>query len=114
MRKTNIWAWALPLALALAGFLSATPAFSAQSQNQMPSAQSPQSQQQAKTYLGEIVKTQSGKYGLLTDKRSGKGYFLDDQDEAKKFDQQTVLVTGTVDPQTNMLHVSNIKPAPHQ
>ena len=102
------------LALAAVGFVPLAPAFSAQAQNQMPSAQSQQRQEQSRTYLGEIVKTQSGKYGLLTDKKSGKGYFLDDQDDAKKFDQQTVLVTGTVDPQTNTLHVNNIKPAPHQ
>ena len=114
MRKTNIGAWAATLALAAVGFMPLAPAFSAQAQNQMPSAQQQQNQPQTRTYLGEIVKTQSGKYGLLTDKKSGKGYFLDNQEDAKKFDQQTVLVTGTIDPQTNTLHVNNIKPAPHQ
>jgi len=64
-----------------------------------------------KTYIGKIVKTKTGKYALLTDPKNGKGYFLDDQADAKKYDQKDVYVTAQLDPQTSTLHVLAIKPA---
>lgn len=112
MKRTNIYVWALAIALA-AACVPLAPAFSAQSQNQTPSVQQQRPQKKARTYLGEIVKTQSGRYGLLTDKKHGRGYLLDDQADAKKYARQNVLVTGIVNPQTKTLHVEKIKPAPH-
>lgn len=64
-----------------------------------------------RTFVGKIVKTKQGKYALLTDPKDGKGYFLDNQQEAKKFNQKEVDVTAKLDPQTSTLHIIAIKPA---
>lgn len=63
------------------------------------------------TYYGKIVKTKKGQYALLTDPKDGKGYFLSNQNEARKYNQQEVYVTAKLDPQTSTLHVITIKPA---
>ena len=121
MKQRNILSWAFTLALA-AGLISFSQAFGAQSQRQsnqqqQPSAQQQQpttqqpGQQQAQTYTGKIVKTKTGKYALLTDPQHGKGFFLDNQQEAQKFDQKDVKIVATLDPNTMVLHVINIKPA---
>lgn len=65
----------------------------------------------ARTFVGKIVKTKQGQYALLTDPKEGKGYFLDNQKEAKKYNQQEVYVTAQLDRQTSTLHVLSIKPA---
>lgn len=64
-----------------------------------------------RTFVGKIVKTKQGKYALLTNPKAGKGYFLDNQKEAKKFNQQEVYVTAQLNPQTSTLHIITIKPA---
>lgn len=100
---------ALALALCLAPL---APAFAAQNQNssaQQPAA--PQKQDAQRTYYGKITKLQNGKYALVIDAKASRGYFLDDQKEAKKYAEKQVLVTGTVDSQTKILHVAQIKPA---
>jgi hypothetical protein len=122
MKKRNIGAWFVTLVLA-AGLVSFSQAFGAQSQRQnpnqqqqpgaqeqQPSTQQP-SQSQPQTYTGKIVKTKTGKYALLTDPQHGKGFFLDNQSEAQKFDQKDVKIVATLDPNTMVLHVINIKPA---
>lgn len=93
------------------------PSLRAQSQSQPPAAQQqpnqPQGQQQpsqSKTYVGQVIQAKNGKFALLTDKTAGRGYFLDDQDKAKKFNGQNVKVTGTVDTQTKTLHIAQIEP----
>jgi hypothetical protein len=119
MKQRNILSWAFTLALA-AGLISFSQAFGAQSQSQSNQQQQPSAQQQqpstqqpgqkqAHTYSGKIVKTKAGKYALLTDPQNGKGFFLDNQEEAQKFDQKDVKVVATLDPHTMMLHVINIK-----
>ena len=65
----------------------------------------------ARTFVGKIVKTKAGQYALLTDPKNGKGYFLDDQKDAQKYNQQNVTITAQLDPQTSTLHVLAIKPA---
>lgn len=133
MKGTNIWSWVITLVLA-AGLVPATLAFGAQTQNpgmqqpphgtqQPPTAQQPPGAQQApsmrqqpgpgkaRTFVGKIVKTKQGQYALLTDPKEGKGYFLDNQKEAKKYNQQEVYVTAQLDRQTSTLHVLSIKPA---
>lgn len=87
------------------------PAFGARSQN--PGTQQKQSQAQTRTYYGTIVKLRQGKLALLTNPKDHKGYFLDDQKDAKKYVQEKVLVKGQVDAKTGMLHVLSIKPAAH-
>lgn len=123
MKQRNILSWVFTLALA-AGLVSFSQAFGAQTRNQYPNQrqQQPSAQQQtpttrqpaqkqAHTYTGKIVKTKTGKYALLTDPQHGKGFFLDNQKEAQKFDQKNVKVLATLDPNTMMLHVIDIKPA---
>lgn len=88
------------------------PAVAAQNQNssaQQPTAQQEQNAQ--KTYYGTIVKLQNGKFALMIDPKTQKGYFLDDQKHAEKYAEKKVLVTGTVDSKTSMLHVITMKPA---
>lgn len=124
MKKRNIASWVFTLVLA-AGLVSFSQAFGAQSQNHYPNQQPQQqpgaqqqepttqqpNQKQPHTYTGKIVKTKTGKYALLTDPQKGKGFFLDNQAEAKKYEQKDVQVVATLDPHTMVLHVINIKPA---
>lgn len=115
MKGRNIRSWVIALTLA-AGLIPFAPAFGAQNQNpstqqQPPSAQQAPTQKQARTYSGKIIKTKSGQYALLTDAKRGKGYYLDDQKDAKRYDQKNVQVVATLDPQTSTLHVLEIKPA---
>ncbi len=103
------------IALAVAAALTPlAPAFGAQNQktgNQEPAtAQQKQSQQKPRTYFGRVVKLQKGNYALMIDSTNKRGYYLDDQKDAMKYDQKQVLVTGTVDTQTSTLHVLTIKP----
>ena len=69
-----------------------------------PSAQSPDSQ----TFMGKISKA-GGTY-VLKDDVSKQSYTLDDQERAKKFEGQSVKVTGKLDAQTNTIQVAAIEP----
>src|SRR5271167_2639675 len=72
---------ALAFAVALAQFTSALRARSQTSQDpgaQQGGAQQPD-QQQAQTFVGQVVKAKNGQYALLVDKDAGKGFYLDDQ-----------------------------------
>lgn len=72
--------------------------------------QSPTSEQtEMKTYSGKISKN-NGKYVLedLTEKTS---YLLDDQKLAKKYEGKTVVVTGTLDSVSNIIHIQKIAAA---
>jgi len=101
-------AFALVLMAALCAF---TPGLAAQSSG---GAQQPSQQQQAenKTFTGKIQKLPSGQYALVTGQTpDGKlsGHFLDDQENAKKYEGKQVKVTGTFDTGSNMIHVTNIE-----
>jgi lipopolysaccharide export system protein LptA len=63
----------------------------------------------AKTFTGKIAQD-SGKF-ILRDDENKVTYQLDDQDKAKKFDGQEVKITGTLDPQSNTIHVMEIQSA---
>jgi hypothetical protein len=105
---------ALILAVALCAF---TPGLTAQTQSSSNAQQGQpqQNQQQDKTtFTGKIVKLQNGQYALVTGQTpEGKvaGHFLDDQDNAKKYQDKQVTVTGTFDTASNMIHVTNIQAA---
>ena len=102
---------ALVLAASLCAF---TPGLTAQTSSTAQQAQPQQTQQQAKTFTGKIVKLQNGQYALVTGQTpEGKvaGHFLDDQDDAKKYEDKQVTVTGTFDTASNMIHVTNIQAA---
>lgn len=63
-------------------------------------------QAQPTAYAGMVMKS-GGKYVLKTDMGTLK---LDDQVRAKKFNGKRVTVTGTMDKNTGMLHVTGISP----
>lgn len=100
---------ALILAAALCVF---TPGAFAQSTDNAPQQAPQQSQQQeSKTYSGKIMKLQNGKYALVTGQTAQgqlSGHFLDDQDDAKKYEGKEVKVTGTLDMASNTIHVTKI------
>ena len=110
MRQRILWLGLL-LVAAMAGLLTFTPAVRAQSQSQPPTSQQEPSQQKSRMFVGEVVKARNGQYALLTDKQKGTGFYLDDQDKAKQFENKDVKVEGTLDVATNTIHVSNIMPA---
>lgn len=66
-----------------------------------------QAQQPSQEFQGTIEKRQT-KY-VLEDKASGATYQLDNQDKAKEFVDKDVKVTGTLDPSTNTIEVSEIQ-----
>jgi hypothetical protein len=105
---------ALALVLATALFAS-TPGLAAQSGQEAPSpAQQQPDQQQSKTFQGKILKLQDGKYALVTGQTAQgqvSGHFLDDQDNAKKFEGKQVKVTGTLEVASNTIHVTKIEEA---
>lgn len=104
----------LSLALA-AGLLCLTPSLRAQTQPQTqpqsatPQADQGQSAQAAQTFTGTIAK--SGGKLVLKDMASKSEYQLDDQQKAQSFVGKNVKVTGTLDAQSNTIHVSDIQEA---
>ena len=104
------------VALILAATLSVfTPGLAAQSSDNGRQQEQPQqAQQESKTFTGKIQKLPSGQYALVTGQTpDGKmaGHFLDDQDNAKKYEGKQVKVTGTFDTASNTIHVTNIEEA---
>lgn len=96
----------LALGLAL-GSAQITPILFAQSQSPEPNTQ--QEQQKSQTFMGKIVKINSGQFALLTDEQAGKGVYLDDQEKAKQFEGKNVKVTGTLDVAKKIVHVTDIE-----
>jgi len=77
-------------------------------QPQSPSTQSPsQDAQQTQTFTGKLVKSKGAV--VLRDESSNTTYRLDNGEQAKQYLGKSVKVTGTLDPATNTLHVSNIE-----
>jgi hypothetical protein len=68
-----------------------------------------QGQQSAKSFEGKITK--AGDKLVLQDTSTQTAYQLDDQDKAKQFEGQSVKITATMDPTTNILHVVDITPS---
>jgi hypothetical protein len=104
-------------ALILAATVCASaPSLIAQSGSAPPPPQDQQQQAPAesKTFTGKIQKLPNGQFALVTGQTAdGKlsGHFLDDQENAKKYDGKDVKVTGTFDTASNTIHVTNIVPA---
>ena len=69
-------------------------------------AQMPSHSSQASTITGTIVRS-GDKYILQTKDKAV--YELDDQEEAKKYEGKQVKITGTLDLETSIIHVSNIE-----
>ena len=108
MKIRNLWATLLALGIVLASH-QLTPTLQAQSQSQAPNAQ--RDTQKSQTFFGKVIKAKNGQYALLTDEQAGKGAFLDDQEKAKQFEGKSVKVTGVLEADRALIHVSNIEPA---
>lgn len=79
-----------------------------------PPGQQPQAQPTSQTFTGKIIKLTTGKFALLTGQTpDGKpaGHFLDDQENAQKYEGKQVTVTGMFDEASNTIHVTNIQAA---
>jgi Protein of unknown function (DUF5818) len=61
-----------------------------------------------RTLPGKISR-KAGKFIFKEDRR-GIIYSLDDQKKARNFSGRAVLITGTIDPKANLLHVRKIEP----
>ena len=66
-----------------------------------------QTKQPVQEFQGTIEK--SGTKYILEDKASGARYQIDKQDKARQFVGKDVKITGTLDPSTNTIEVSEIK-----
>jgi hypothetical protein len=61
-----------------------------------------------RTLAGKISH-KSGRFVFQEDHRKTV-YWLDDQKEAKNFSGKAVLITATIDPKANLLHIHKIEP----
>jgi hypothetical protein len=112
--KKSIYQGGGPALILAASLIAFTPGLAAQTSDNAQQGQQQQNQQQQKTFTGKIVKLNSGKFALVTGQTpDGKvsGHYLDDQDNAQKYEGKQVTVTGTLDEASNMIHVSNIQAA---
>ena len=73
-----------------------------------PAAMTQAPETQAQTFMGKITK--AGDKLVLKESATKATYILDDQREAKRFEGQSVKVTGTLDTESNMIHVASIEP----
>jgi len=99
----GVIAWAIPVAPVQA----LTPGAVLTAQQDEP-AQPTAQEAEAKSFVGQIM-NHEGKYSLHGE--DGKTYQLDNQDKAKEFDGKKVTVTGALDEENMMIHVSEIEEA---
>lgn len=59
------------------------------------------------TFTGKIV-SQNGVRYILRDEANDVWYHLDDQQQAGKFFGKSVVITGTLDGRSDMIHIRNI------
>jgi hypothetical protein len=76
--------------------------------NNVPELQQSELHLDVRTLPGRISH-KAGKFIFKEDHR-GIVYSLDDQKEARNFSGKAVLVTGTIDPKVNLVHVHKIEP----
>jgi lipopolysaccharide export system protein LptA len=67
------------------------------------------SQQEVQTFSGKITKSKGDL--VLKDEATNITYKLDNSDQAQQYVGKEVKVTGTLDPSSNTIHVSNIEMA---
>jgi len=110
MRRKTLFTGLLGLVLA-AALCQFTPALHAQNQSGYASAQQQSSQQEIQTFTGTIRLLENGNYALITGEtpEGRSGHLLDDAEEAAKFEDQEVEVTGTLDVASNTIHVMDIQ-----
>lgn len=66
-----------------------------------------QTDQQLQAFTGKIVKSKGNL--VLRDEATSTEYKLDSEEQAKQFEGKHVKVSGTLDPSTNTIHVTNIE-----
>jgi len=71
--------------------------------------QEAQKQPEVKTFNGKISK--NGQKLVLEDTSMNTSYQLDDQERASQYLGKTVRVTGTLDAESNLIHVQSIEAA---
>ena len=71
-------------------------------------AQTQDAQSTMNSFSGKVTKGENGKF-MLEDVTKSSSYTLDDQKTAKKFVGKSVVVTGTLDQNTNIIHVKKIE-----
>jgi lipopolysaccharide export system protein LptA len=82
-------------------------------QDSQPQAQAPAEQtpapdsQQTQTFTGKLVRSKGSI--VLKSESSNTAYSVDNGAQAKAYVGKNVKITGTLDPATNMIHVSNIE-----
>jgi Protein of unknown function (DUF5818) len=99
----GVLAWVIPAHTAQA--VAVGPAISAQ-QNETAAQESETPSVQ--TFMGQIMQHE-GKYVLQGE--GDKIYQLDDQEKVKPFDGKNVKVSGTLDEESSIIHVTNIEEA---
>jgi uncharacterized protein YdeI (BOF family) len=90
-------------------FAQSQPAAQDPASQQTAAGQSQSQAQQVQTFTGKLVKSK-GKL-VLQDAASGAAYSLDNEDQLKQYEGKNVKITGTLDPSTNMIHVTNVEMA---
>jgi hypothetical protein len=95
--------------LLLAGFVAMFTVMSAPVQSRVPTTPllQPQAQPEAEIFMGTILK--SGNNFVLSDSATKTRYMLDDTRKAKPFEGRTVKVTGTLNEESNLIHVQAIQ-----
>jgi len=118
VKRSNHLEGAIPLLMA-AVLCAFTPGLAAQgtqgsNNEQGGRGQQKQTDNKSKPFAGTIVKLQDGNYALATGQTTDgrlSGHFLDNQDEAKKYEGKQVKVTGTLEAANNTIHVTKIEAA---
>ena len=113
VNRTNHLKGAIPLLMA-AVLCAFSPGLVAQGSNIKQDQGKQQQPEQSKTFEGKILKLHDGNYALVTGQTTDgrlSGHFLDNQDEAKKYEGKQVKVTGTLEAANNMIHVTKIEAA---
>jgi hypothetical protein len=102
---------ALVAALSLIGpgAIQVTPASAAAAPRALPRAASTSAAETQK-FAGKIV-SQNGVRYILRDDQANVWYHIDDQQKAAKFLGKIVTITGTLDGQSDMIHVATITEA---
>jgi uncharacterized protein YdeI (BOF family) len=72
-----------------------------------PSSARQESQQNAKTFSGTVIK--NGDTYVLSDAANKLAFVLDDAQKARQYEGKKVKVTGTVDVASNTIHVETIQ-----
>jgi len=105
MKRSSKAVLLLPIFLTGSMLIAQEPQRRQQPQTEGQTQQDPQQQ----TVTGKIAKRDNGQYFLVDS--AGTLYQLDDQSSAQRFYGKSVKVSGTVDTNTNSIHVTEIKAA---